>query len=101
MSGFKSSARHTRSKDTAAPSEQVFYEEEGLDEEDVGEEGDYDVDYDDYERSLQGEDGQIGQGGGGNTKQKKDGAQVLPVADLPDDWEGEVLDGATYLAVSA
>lgn len=27
------------------------------------------------------------------------GAQVLPVAQLPDDFEGEPLDGATYLAL--
>lgn len=26
--------------------------------------------------------------------------QALPVADLPDDFDGEVLDGATYLAVA-
>lgn len=26
-------------------------------------------------------------------------AQVLPVAQLPDDWEGEPMDGATYLAL--
>lgn len=27
-------------------------------------------------------------------------ARVLPVADLPDDFDGEVLDGSTFLAMS-
>lgn len=27
--------------------------------------------------------------------------QALPIAELPDDYDGQVLDGATYLAISA
>lgn len=29
------------------------------------------------------------------------GVPILPVANLPDDWDGEVLDGPTYLALAA
>jgi hypothetical protein len=33
-------------------------------------------------------------------KAKGEGYQVLPVAELDDDWEGEAEDGATYLALA-
>jgi len=31
---------------------------------------------------------------------KRPGGQALPVAELPDDFEGEAQDGATYLALA-
>ena len=43
-------------------------------------------------------DSDDGGGGGGDGSYK--GSQVLPVAELSDDWDGEILDGATYLGVA-
>lgn len=35
-----------------------------------------------------------------NGKQREKGNRVLPVAELDDDWQGEIEDGATYLALA-
>ncbi len=45
-------------------------------------------------RFREGEDGEMDEEGQGYPK-----AQALPIADLPDGYDGEVEDGATYLAM--
>lgn len=58
-----------------------------------GEDGDveYEVPYLDQQRQELGDE---------LRKKKIPHTRVLPVADLPDDFEGEAFDGATYLALA-
>jgi hypothetical protein len=67
-------------------------EEEYDDEEEV-EESDFEVE---DEEVVTG----VGRKDKSKSKKGNGGAQVLPVADLPDDWEGDIEDGATYLALA-
>jgi hypothetical protein len=59
----------------------------------------YDDD-EDWEEDEYDDDGQTPQGEDGSIKKKVPFNRVLPVAELPDDFDGEVLDGATFLALS-
>lgn len=74
-----------------------------MDEDNEEENGDDDED-EDGDEDFEDEDVEIeGRGSKGKEKgkkEKKGGAQVLPVADLPEDWDGDVEDGATYLALA-
>ena len=62
----------------------------GAGEGDDDEEG-YDVPYLDQQRDPDNS---------GYTKKRIPATRVLPVADLPDDFEGEATDGATFLALA-
>jgi hypothetical protein len=57
-------------------------------------------DDEDWEEDEYDEEGLAPQDGEGSTKKKVPFNRVLPVAELPEDFDGEVLDGATFLALS-
>lgn len=71
-------------------------DEEEMDDLDDDDEDDWDED--DYADGH--DDGSASQNKDRNSKDKVPFNRVLPVAELPDDFDGEVLDGATFLALS-
>lgn len=74
-------------------------EEMELDTEEEYEDEDEDEDEEDAEDGYE-ESRSRSSASRSTSKPRVPGARVLPVADLPDDFEGEAMDGATYLALA-
>ncbi|ORX36393.1 glycoside hydrolase superfamily [Kockovaella imperatae] len=54
-----------------------------------------------FESDAAGSGSEDEDGGGGHGIEPYKGSQVLPVAMIDEDWDGEILDGATYLGVAS
>lgn len=73
---------------------------EDEEEEELDDDNDDEDDWDEDDYADGHEDGPASQDRDRNNKNKVPFNRVLPVAELPDDFDGEVLDGATFLALS-
>lgn len=73
---------------------------EDKEEEEPDDDGDDEVDWSEDDYADGHDDAPASQNKDRNNKDKVPFNRVLPVAELPDDFDGEVLDGATFLALS-